>query len=184
MYYFAYGSNMSSEIFVERRGIQPLEQYNALLQDYRLVFDHKGIQYLEPCFASLEKQINAQVYGILYRITPNDVERLHNSEGNEYRYTKLKVSSTETGKITCFTYITRHPCRGRKPSRRYMSKLIAGALEHGLPEVYIKELRKVETFHLPVVSHAVDILAKVIIPYLAQGNALKIPFLKIGVKKD
>ena len=38
LWYFAYGSNMSPAIFVERRGMHPLATQRARLEGYRLCF--------------------------------------------------------------------------------------------------------------------------------------------------
>jgi hypothetical protein len=49
--YLAYGSNLSTETFRGRRGINPLSQINVYVPDLKLTFDLAGIPYIEPCFA-------------------------------------------------------------------------------------------------------------------------------------
>ncbi|WP_446009362.1 gamma-glutamylcyclotransferase family protein [Candidatus Electrothrix sp.] len=183
LYYFAYGSNMSTEVFIGRRKMNPIQKYNVILRDYELVFDQQGIQYIEPCFASLRKKTGARVYGVLYELTPQDAEQLHKTENAGYDIEEFEVPVDGLGMKTCFTYISRHSCPGRNPSQRYMNKLIKGATEHSLPETYIAELRAVKTFHLPVVSNFIDIIVRLLMLYLSKGYDLKIPFLKSGAGK-
>ncbi|KAK5658896.1 hypothetical protein OQA88_1710 [Cercophora sp. LCS_1] len=50
--YLAYGSNLSSEVFLGRRGIRPISRVNVSAPSLRLVFDLAGLPYREPCFAN------------------------------------------------------------------------------------------------------------------------------------
>lgn len=52
IYYLAYGSNLSKETFLGRRGIKPLSAINVVVPSLRLTFDLPGIPYSEPCFAN------------------------------------------------------------------------------------------------------------------------------------
>ncbi|KAK3335809.1 hypothetical protein B0T19DRAFT_19163 [Cercophora scortea] len=50
--YLAYGSNLSAETFLGKRGIRPLSKVNVAAPSLRLTFDLPGLPYLEPCFAN------------------------------------------------------------------------------------------------------------------------------------
>lgn len=50
--YLAYGSNLSSETFIGRRGIRPISSMVVSAPSLRLTFDLPGIAYKEPCFAN------------------------------------------------------------------------------------------------------------------------------------
>ncbi|KAK1992225.1 hypothetical protein LX36DRAFT_662628 [Colletotrichum falcatum] len=50
--YLAYGSNLSAETFLGRRGIRPVSQVNVSAPALTLVFDLPGLPYSEPCFAN------------------------------------------------------------------------------------------------------------------------------------
>lgn len=50
--YLAYGSNLSTETFRGKRGIQPLSQVNVLVPQLVATFDLPGVPYAEPCFAN------------------------------------------------------------------------------------------------------------------------------------
>ncbi|KAK3694372.1 hypothetical protein B0T22DRAFT_452314 [Podospora appendiculata] len=50
--YLAYGSNLSAETFLGKRGIRPVSKVNVSAPSLRLTFDLPGLPYLEPCFAN------------------------------------------------------------------------------------------------------------------------------------
>lgn len=50
--YLAYGSNLSAQIFLGKRGIRPISTVNVLAPSLRLTFDLPGYPYEDPCFAN------------------------------------------------------------------------------------------------------------------------------------
>jgi len=52
VFYLAYGSNLSAETFLGRRGIRPISQLNVVVPSLKLTFDLPGLPYVEPCFAN------------------------------------------------------------------------------------------------------------------------------------
>ena len=50
--YLAYGSNLSAETFLGKRGIRPISQVNVVVPELVMTFDLAGIPYVEPCFAN------------------------------------------------------------------------------------------------------------------------------------
>lgn len=50
--YLAYGSNLSAETFLGRRGIRPISSINVSAPSLQLTFDLPGFAYQEPCFAN------------------------------------------------------------------------------------------------------------------------------------
>ena len=52
VWYLAYGSNLAAETFEGRRNIHPIQAFNVVVPQLRLVFDLPGIPYSEPCFAN------------------------------------------------------------------------------------------------------------------------------------
>jgi hypothetical protein len=50
--YLAYGSNLSTETFRDKRGIKPVSQINVLVPELVATFDLPGVPYSEPCFAN------------------------------------------------------------------------------------------------------------------------------------
>jgi hypothetical protein len=81
---------------------------------------------------------------VLYQITPTDAERLDRSEGvhrGYYHRLAVPVRTQATAEIAAFTYRSEVSRPERKPSRRYLGLLLAGAREHGLPVEWIDRLR-------------------------------------------
>lgn len=82
-WYFAYGSNMVSDVFTKRRKIQPLESEVAMIESHTLCFDVMGVPYTDPAMGGI-RLANIQeipVYGVAYLLTPDDMRRVIVSEG-------------------------------------------------------------------------------------------------------
>jgi cation transport regulator ChaC len=141
LWYFAYGSNMSGAIFVERRGMQPSAKSWGWVEGYRLCFDlpvgpgERGVANVVPA-------AGARTCGVVYRITTEEAERLDRTEGvHGGYYQRIEVVvATPTQPVEAFTYHSVHASPGRKPSPRYMALLLDGAREHRLPKDYVAQL--------------------------------------------
>jgi gamma-glutamylcyclotransferase len=149
LWYFAYGSNMSTAIFVERRGMRPAATTWGWLAGYRLCFA-LPVGPGERGVGNLIGDPSARICGVLYRITLDEAERLDQTEGVHrgfYNRLAVTVANAAGEAVAAFTYLSEFSSEGRKPSARYMGLLLAGALEHGLPEEYVAELRGFELAH-------------------------------------
>jgi cation transport regulator ChaC len=146
LWYFAYGSNMCGAIFVERRGMRPSAATWGRLDGYRLGFD-LPVGSGERGVANIVCEPGAHTCGVVYRISPDEAERLDHSEGvpgGFYRRIDVAVHVPDTLVVAAFTYQSSYASAGRKPSPRYMGLLLDGAREHGLPAEYVSQLRAVE----------------------------------------
>jgi len=146
LWYFAYGSNMCAAIFIERRGMRPAAATWGWLDGYRLCFA-LPVGAGERGVANLVCDAAARTCGVLYRITPEEGGRLDRSEGVHgglYGRVAVTVAAASGERMAAFTYQSGYSSAGRKPSRRYMGLLLAGAREHGLPAEYVALLRRVE----------------------------------------
>src|SRR5215469_3063520 len=138
-WYFGYGSNMNRGIFENRRGMRPIQERSALLENYRLCFN-LPIGRGERGVANLEPHLGARTWGVLYLITTEQSEHLDRTEGVSLgRYRRIPVSLIVDGdeQISAFTYQSVRVNWERKPSQRYIGLLIEGAVQHGLPADYI-----------------------------------------------
>ena len=142
IWYFAYGSNMSPAIFLERRVMHPLAARRARLDDYRLVFDipvgpgERGVANVEP-------SAGAHVWGVAYLLLPEECGRLDRTEGVDGGlYGKIAVELLLDGaeRLVAFTYRSSIAASGRKPSPRYVGLLLEGARLHRLPAGYVASL--------------------------------------------
>ncbi|CAM3628371.1 gamma-glutamylcyclotransferase family protein [Parendozoicomonas haliclonae] len=183
-YYFAYGSNLNHEVREVRRGLQPLWSTNGVLNHYQLTFNHKGLGFLEPAFASLDSHPDSQVHGMVYQLSEKDQERLHATEGSGYQVVPVTVETPDHGPLTCFTYITRDPVQGLSPSRRYLHKIIAGARENQLPESYIQWLMSVDSVHIPILSNLLDRYIATMIRSRLKGRRRSWLSSRLGVRLD
>jgi len=146
LWYFAYGSNLDPETFLTRRGMRPLDARVARLAGHRLVFD-LPVGPGERAVANLCVDAGALVHGVAYRLTPDEAERLDQSEGVHVGYYRrrsvvLEVDGAALG--PAFTYDSPHGTAGRKPSERYLGLILRGARHHGLPVEWIGWLDSLE----------------------------------------
>ncbi len=149
LWYFAYGSNMSPAIFVDRRGMQPIAARRAWLDGYRLRFN-LPIGPAERGVANVEPDPGARVWGVAYLLRASDFDRLDETEGvhrGVYRRIAVELSADPLARISGFTYRSSFSTAGRRPSARYLGLLLEGARHHALPEAYVREL---EAFELAV----------------------------------
>lgn len=137
VWYFAYGSNMASAVFVGNRGIQPLETARVRLCGWTLAFDIPGMPYKEPLFASIRElspsdrdRKKPEVVGVVYLLTQKQYTVVLGTEGGGVMYagislTAVPVDKEDAGKTG--DWLTVHTLRTAfslshtgKPSRRYM----------------------------------------------------------------
>lgn len=151
LHYFAFGANMSSDV-LRRRGVVVLSREPARLRGYRLVFDLAGISWVEPAFASIVPDPEHDVHGVLYRLTPDQLDRVDSYEGRGYSFIEVEVEGERSGIQRSSTYQTRRPASGLRPSRRYLRVISQGARENDLPASYIREINAHPCVHVPVLS--------------------------------
>ena len=146
IYYFAYGSNMSSKIFrYGFRQLRPTSAERAVLKGYSLTFTEPGIPFFEPAFANVEVDSTAACEGVLYRITEKEMDDLDISEGGRaYNIISVEVDGAESGSTSALTFQSRAVAHGLPPSKRYIDILIDGAEEHGLSEEWVTMLKNTE----------------------------------------
>jgi cation transport regulator ChaC len=149
LWYFAYGSNLSRQTFVERRGMQPASTAWGWLDGWRLCFD-LPVGPGERGVANVVPEEGSRTCGVLYLISAEEAERLDRSEGvfgSLYSRVEVQVSTQHGENLYAFTYHSSYSSPGRKPSPRYIGLLLQGALEHGLPAEYVAFLRRFELAH-------------------------------------
>ena len=129
IWYFAYGSNLSTEKFTGGRGITPLAKARVRLPEWRLAFNVPGLPYAEPTFAgivhcasgstggstapatSTQYPINEKsslsdgrnsdppVTGVAYLITRSQFTQVFASEGGGIVYKDLAATAEAVGSI-------------------------------------------------------------------------------------
>jgi cation transport regulator ChaC len=147
IWYFAYGANMHDSALRVRRGIQPLEHRSGRIEGYRLRFNLEGHPRGKAAPANLHPDPDAEVWGVLYRITRRDLIRLDSTEGvpgRSYRHVVIQAEDRDGRVVPAVTYMAQGKEVDGKPSVRYITLLREAARTHGLPETYIRFLDGVE----------------------------------------
>ena len=150
--YFGYGSNMSTRYLMKRRKIIPVSSSVGLLKDYQLIMNMGGPNFLEPSFANIRELEGSNVEGVVHEIDKKDLQKIVNTEGEDYQLEKLSVY-TEGQIKTAYTliYITAET-KDIPPSKRYLKILISAAKENNLSTNYIKSLERRPNVYYPILS--------------------------------
>lgn len=147
VWYFAYGSNMHDSVFQERRAMRPKEWRAGRVSGFRLQFNLDGRPLGKAAPANICHDPSAEVWGVLYKITAQEMLRLNLSEGipgKRYRPIWLSAEAEDGMLITAFTYVAEGNEKDGRPSLRYISLLRDGARSHGLPDHWVEHLHSVE----------------------------------------
>ena len=145
MQYFAYGSNL---LAARLRARTPSATFvcTARLHGYTLRFWKRGRDDSGKATIIPSEQPHDQVIGVVYEIDEPERADLDRAEdlGHGYDSIEVRLAGRE-GDLDAFTYRARpsHLDRSLMPFDWYRDLVIAGAVEHGLPEAYIGRLRQV-----------------------------------------
>lgn len=136
--YFAYGSNMSSVVMLKRcPGATP--QGAARLDGHRLSFRLPS-QRWGGFAADLAPEAGSVVWGVLWKLSEGHLETLDRVEARYDRYSVLPVNGRPVAAMTYRVKARLASAVERSPTSEYLQHLIDGALEHGLPSDYLRQL--------------------------------------------
>jgi hypothetical protein len=116
----------------------------AVLKDHRLCFnkrstrDHSGK-------ANVERHEGAKVWGVVYEIPEGELQTLDAKEGG-YGRRAMAVHISQGIAVEAWVYLARTPDSdpALRPYTWYKRFLVDGAIQHGLPEAYIRVLQAIE----------------------------------------
>ena len=152
LFYFGYGSNMSTRYLIKRRKIVPVSSSAGLLKDYQLIMNMSGPNFLEPSFANIRELEGSNVEGVVHEIDKKDLQKIVNTEGEDYELVKLSIDVCGKKK-TAYTLIYKtNEIRDIPPSKRYLKILISAAKENNLSTNYIESLEKRPNVYYPILS--------------------------------
>lgn len=142
VWYFAYASNMNRRQMAQRAGALAEEKL-ARLDNYELNFEK--IARGGTGTANIAPAEGKTVWGVLYRVTEQQLKALDRFEGvpEHYRRSEVTVVDGDGNKVAAQVYLARKVRKGLKPDRLYLQRIIQGAEEHNLPADYIEELKKI-----------------------------------------
>lgn len=137
MYYFAYGSNMSSPRLTARVPDARVH-CTAQLLGYRLCFHKIGRDGSAKCDAQLTACSGDVVRGVVYRIPSEQRPRLDACEGlgQGYRAADVRLKRDDGDDLEAFCYLATRTDPGLRPFDWYREHVLYGAREHGLPLTY------------------------------------------------
>lgn len=153
VWYFAYGSNMSVRYLSNVRDVEVYQSLGASLPDHKVTFSLHGIPFVEPSFVQIHPVIGEIAYGVIQKITREDLQRVVNSEGSAYSLEKVTLFDLNNIQHHAYTLIATEAVRSEKPtSIRYRNIMLEGAVENGLPQCYVDHLTNMDTTYLPIIS--------------------------------
>lgn len=149
VWYFAYGSNLQSATLRGRRGIEVVRSAAVRAPGWRLVFDKPGLLG-RAAFANIVPEEGAEVLGVAFEIAVDDHAHVELTEGvaiGNYRRVELAVepldASVPWAPATVLSLSSEKRDPSLLPTTRYLGLVIEGALEHDLPDPWVRSLRAV-----------------------------------------
>lgn len=132
--YFAYGSNLCVNQMA-RRCPDATDPRPAVLTDHDWLINQRGVATVEPFAGN-------QVHGVLWQLSDHDLASLDSAEGVPVRYRRDELTvHTDDGPAPAWVYIDHRVTPG-PPRPGYLSKIVDGAVHHGLPQRWIDFLRR------------------------------------------
>ncbi len=147
LWYFAFGTNMNDSIFRERRKMYPIEWRVGCVKGYRLRFNLEGRPIGRAAPANISPDPQAEIWGVLHKITRADLLHLDWTEGvpgPRYRHLWVDARDIDGRALRAVTYVAEGKEHDGNPSLRYITLIREGARAHGLPEHYLRYLDSVE----------------------------------------
>jgi cation transport regulator ChaC len=145
--YFAYGSNMlSRRLCAVDRAPSATVAATGFVEGRRLTFDKVSSDGSGKCNIEETENCEDRVYGVVYRINNSEEAPLDRAEGLGYGYKKDMVDViTSANTYRAVVYVATKKKPALMPYHWYKAIVIAGAMEHGLPESYIEWIRTVDS---------------------------------------
>lgn len=142
MYYFAYGSNMSSNQ-MRQRGIYFTTKFPAVLEGYELQFNKRSGTDSAVGYASITPNAAEQVYGWVYEVenlTPLDI-----FEGYPKHYLRSDVQVKlldRPGTLSATTYVANDDwiSIGLRPTKAYLDRIVANLQSPPFPVEYSQKV--------------------------------------------
>lgn len=144
LWYFAYGSNMSSQRKTDRTGtIRSARQ--AKLSGYRLAFNKRANS--GGVYANIVVDPAEEVWGVVYLCNTEAMAELDKHEGvigghYKQKWVKVTIDSGEVLDVITYVASERYVVEEGVPSDEYLNHILMGAIEHSLPAAYCEKVRR------------------------------------------
>ncbi|MCD6591595.1 MAG: gamma-glutamylcyclotransferase [Thaumarchaeota archaeon] len=150
LWYFSYGWSLDKSLLKKCIGSW-LDARRAVLKGFRLVFNVYSPSW-RGGIANLEEDEASEIYGVAYRITSEQLEKLDRFEGVPSRAARRSVliAVEGIGELKAITHVAVNPRGGRvHPSREYLSAMYRGVKQHGLGEDALRLIRRAAGTKIP-----------------------------------
>lgn len=137
IYYFAYGSNLDERQIKDRCPSSKLIDKFSL-KDYKLDFTIFSQKRLCGC-ADVIKNPGTEVWGLVYELTQQDLDRLDNFEAHPHKYKRFTTNViNEIGeKMQVETYeVVEKSVETIRPSKEYHNILVEAGKKYNFPDLY------------------------------------------------
>jgi gamma-glutamylcyclotransferase len=142
---FAYGSNMLTARMRERAPLSKAVSVGKLI-GFDLCWNKRSSDGSGKCSITETGYPKHVVWGVAFEMSAKDKSSLDRVEGLGRGYGERAVEiHTQGGRLSAMIYYATSIDPGIRPYDWYRDLVIAGALEHQLPEEYVRILEKVAT---------------------------------------
>jgi hypothetical protein len=141
---FLYGPDSLQGRIYDRIG--PSEAVGgAMLEGWALEFNKPNMKNKDEGLANIVEASGRQVFGVVYDLTPKQLETLDGYFGG-YTRKGVEVKLTGENPVTrsAATWLARRIKSGLRPSKSALELTSRGAKENGAPDAFLDELKKVE----------------------------------------
>ncbi len=150
MYYFSYGSNMSTRRLLHR--VPSAKKVDVgTLEKHELKFHKIGQDGSAKCDAFETGDPDHELYGVVFLISEQEKPLLDRKEGlgNGYEQKEVKILLNNGTIIEAFTYYATHINPALKPFEWYKEHVLRGARENDLPVAYIRDIENIDPIRDP-----------------------------------
>ncbi len=118
----------------------------GFVQGRRLTFDKVSRDGSGKCDIEVTNNPKDRAYGVLFKISSAEKSNLDKVEGCGKGYNEENVQVvTSSGACVATTYVATAKEPALRPYHWYKALVVAGAVEHGLPNDYVEWLRTFES---------------------------------------
>lgn len=146
IYYFAYGANLSDKELEKYLFRYDWKKF-CYLENFELKLNHISIPFLIPSYFNIESKKKSKVYGILYKTTIDDLNKLKKKE-LFYKIIPLniKIDGKNYESVTFQSIITNN-CHQRI-TKNYKSKVFNSLKKYNVPKSYLDKINNLKYFNI------------------------------------
>ena len=149
---FGYGSNIGLEVLKQKKNLNPSQYFTGTIKGWSLFF-MPGFQYLEPGWAAVRPNLDADLHGSAFCIPLHEAKGLDKQEGG-YNVVPCKFCSYDGKTVhNVGLYVPKKEWSPSQPqgipSLRYLRLLRNGAREGNLSKKWISYLDSIQHYVTP-----------------------------------